>query len=167
MLVVFLPSDEPQHSPHSGATPPRRGPQKRELLAPIETRNTMPSPPPTVNVVPSTTIDWAAEAKGATSRQVEQDEETRGRAKAFAPPTSPMFAAAPAHKPAFHWNYARTHRVEALPGGVTVINLNDHCAVAFLWVLPFIGCQPGKIPIRGDLFDHMRDSPELGAWKSQ
>ena len=35
----------------------------------------------------------------------------------------------------------------------------DHCAIALLWVVPFFGCQIGKIPARGDLFEHMRDAP--------
>jgi len=33
------------------------------------------------------------------------------------------------------------------------------CAIALLWVVPFFGCQIGKIPARGDLFEHMRDAP--------
>ena len=61
------------------------------------------------------------------------------------------------------WDYAATHRVEALPGGVTVINLNDHCAIAFLWVLPIFGCSLGKIPARGDLFDHRQYAAESAA----
>lgn len=65
--------------------------------------------------------------------------------------------------PGSAWDYAATHRVEALPGGVTVINLNDHCAIAFLWVLPMFGCSLGKIPARGDLFDHMHEEAESGA----
>jgi len=81
------------------------------------------------------------------------------------PPASPMFASAPARKPALAWNHARTHRVEALPGGVTVFNLNDHCAVALLWVVPFFACTLDKIPPRGDLLDHMREQAELGDWK--
>src|SRR5207302_2016071 len=67
------------------------------------------------------------------------------------PPASPTFASALPRKPALAWNHARTHRVEALPGGVTVFNLNDHCAVALLWVVPFFGCTLDKIPPRGGL----------------
>jgi len=73
-----------------------------------------------------------------------------------------MFAPAPPRKPGLAWNCARTHRVEALPGGVTVFNLNDHCSIALLWVVPFFGCQLGKIPARGDLFDHLQDAPDPG-----
>lgn len=28
-------------------------------------------------------------------------------------------------------------------------------------------CKIGTIPVRGDLFDHMRDPPKLGDWKEQ
>jgi len=62
---------------------------------------------------------------------------------------SSMFAPAPARTPGLAWNYARTHRLEALPGGVTVFHINDHCAIAFFWVMPFFGCSLGKIPYAG------------------
>jgi len=29
-----------------------------------------------------------------------------------------------------------------------------------LFPLPFAGCGIGKIPVRGDLFDHMHDAPQ-------
>jgi len=109
-------------------------------------------------------IDWAAEGAEAASR-VARSEDQSGPRTFGMPPASPMFASAPPRKPALAWNHARTHRVEALPGGVTVFNLNDHCAVALLWVVPFFVCTLDKIPPRGDLLDHMRDAPELGDWK--
>jgi len=109
-------------------------------------------------------IDWAAEGAEAASR-VARGEDQPGPRTFGMPPASPMFASAPARKPALAWNHARTHRVEALPGGVTVFNLNDHCAVALLWVVPFFACTLDKIPPRGDLLDHMREQPELGDWK--
>jgi hypothetical protein len=73
------------------------------------------------------------------------------------PPPSAIFAPGPARRPGFAWNHARTHRVEALPGGVTVFNINDNCAIALLWVVPAFACKLGKIPPQGDLFGHMRD----------
>jgi len=91
---------------------------------------------------------------------VARGEDGRDGARKFGtPPPSPMFAPAPTRRPGLAWNHARTHRVEALPGGVTLFNLNDHCAIALLWVVPFFGCQIGKIPARGDLFEHMRAPP--------
>ena len=103
-----------------------------------------------------TVLEQLAEA----AVRVARGEDDRDGARKFGtPPPSPMFALAPTRRPGLAWNHARTHRVEALPGGVTVFNLNDHCAIALLWVVPFFGCQIGKIPARGDLFEHMRDAP--------
>jgi hypothetical protein len=54
----------------------------------------------------------------------------------------------------FGWDHSHTHRVEAVEGGGILIHINDRCALV-LFPLPFAGCGIGKIPVRGDLFDHM------------
>ena len=132
------------------------------VTRPTDTRPTEPRAAP-ADTGPAA-IDWAAEGAEAASR-VARGEDQPGPRTFGMPPASPMFASAPARKPALAWNHARTHRVEALPGGVTVFNLNDHCAVALLWVVPFFACTLDKIPPRGDLLDHMREQAELGDWK--
>ena len=82
----------------------------------------------------------------------------RPRPRTFGMPSpSAMFDPGPARRRGFAWNHAHTHRVEALPGGVTVFNLNDHCAIALIWIVPAFGCSIGKMPVRSDLFEHMRD----------
>src|SRR5438270_8907491 len=129
------------------------------VTRPTDTRQSEPRAAP-ADAGPAA-IDWAAEGAEAASR-VARGEDQPGPRTFGMPPASPMFASAPARKPALAWNHARTHRVEALPGGVTVFNLNDHCAVALLWVVPFFACTLDKIPPRGDLLDHMREQPELG-----
>ena len=110
-----------------------------------------------------TAIDWSAEAAGAAARQVEADERRARQARAFAPAANPMFATR-ARRPGFHWNYARTHRVEPVPGLVpglgTVIHLNDQCSILLFVIIPMIGCALEKPPVRGDLFEHMHDDPE-------
>ena len=56
----------------------------------------------------------------------------------------------------------RYERIEPLKTGGTLIRLNDRCVLVFaVMVLPI--CQIGKIPARGDLFEHMDDPPVLGA----
>jgi hypothetical protein len=111
----------------------------------------------------SPTIDWAAETHAAAEAQLEEDEQARRRSGAFAPRHSDAFAS-PKRKPEFHWDYARTHRVEPLSGGIGVaVHLNDHCALVLFWLIPMVGCSVGKIPVRGDLFEHMHDPPEAGA----
>lgn len=59
----------------------------------------------------------------------------------------------------FGWDHSATHRVEEIPGGGLLININERCAIAWV-IFPFPVCKIGKIPPRGDLFDHMKDAPE-------
>jgi len=58
----------------------------------------------------------------------------------------------------FGWSEARTHRVEMLPGGGTLVRLNDRCAVVIGLPLILPVCKFGKIPARGDLFKHMNEA---------
>ena len=160
-LLVLLPAARPQ-SPRLPISSSPGAARKRATARPGETR----APEPRVPVPDSgpAAIDWAAEGAEAAARVARGEDQPRPRTFGM-PPASPMFAAAPARRPGLAWNHARTHRVEALPGGVTVFNLNDHCAVALVWVVPFFGCTLDKIPPRGDLLDHMREQAELGDWK--
>ncbi len=166
-LVALLPA-APRESPRlplaisPGAAPAELTLARPGVTRPTDTRPTEPGAAP-ADTGPAA-IDWAAEGAQAASR-VARGEDQPGPRTFGMPPASPMFASAPHYKPGLAWNHARTHRVEALPGGVTIFNLNDHCAVALLWVVPFFGCTLDKIPPRGDLLDHMRDAPELGDWK--
>ena len=58
--------------------------------------------------------------------------------------------------PEFGWDYASTHRLEALPQGGMLLNLNDRCAIVIYgFIFPF--CRIGRIPVNGHLFDHMHD----------
>src|SRR5437016_5694749 len=143
---------------------PRESPRLPLAISPGAARGELTKPGAAPADTGPAAIDWAAEGAQAASR-VARGEDQPGPRTFGMPPASPMFASAPHYKPGLAWNHARTHRVEALPGGVTVFNLNDHCAVALLWVVPFFGCTLDKIPPRGDLLDHMRDAPELGDWK--
>jgi hypothetical protein len=59
--------------------------------------------------------------------------------------------------PEFGWDHAQTHRVEALEGGGMLLWINDRCFIVMAGMIPFPMCGIGKIPARGDLFDHMRD----------
>lgn len=83
-------------------------------------------------------------------------EEARARAGKirFGFPRAPAAAAA---APEFGWDYAHTHRLQALSGGGMLINLNDHCALVVYGLMFFPGCRIGRIPVNGQLFDHMHD----------
>ena len=156
LVLLLLPE---QGSQSVIAPPSERARQPRPPALPLEPPRPLGSAAPAPGA-PSTAIDWAAEAADAASRWVARDEAKTRTARAFGvPPASAMLAPAPARTPGLAWNYARTHRVEALPGGVTVFHVNDHCAIALLWIMPFFGCSLGKIPTRGDLFEHMHDVP--------
>ncbi len=58
--------------------------------------------------------------------------------------------------PQLAWDYAATHRIEAMPQGGTVIHLGENC-VLLIVPLPFVFCSIGKHPANGDLFEHMHD----------
>ena len=96
--------------------------------------------------------DWAEElhlaAKNAVANQLAQKRHELDFAHAF--PTLPK------KPPQFAWDYAATHRIEAIPGGGMLVHLNDNC-VLILFPLPMIGCGIGKRPANGDLFEHRRD----------
>ncbi len=61
--------------------------------------------------------------------------------------------------PEFGWDLAHTKRIEPIEGGGTLVRLNDRCFLALGLFIPLPICGIGKIPVRGDLFDHMRDQP--------
>jgi len=111
-------------------------------------------------------IDWDNEARGAAARQADEYSGRNRRDMAGLPPQARAFQPS-VPRPEFHWDHASTHRVEPLPGGGTLINLNDSCVVVVFVIMPIAACRLGKIPARGDLFEHMRDAPEFGAWKER
>jgi hypothetical protein len=96
--------------------------------------------------------DWTEElqiaAKDAIAKELAQKRHELDFAHAF--PTQPR------KPPQFAWNYAATHRIEAIPEGGMLVHLNDNC-VLIIFPLPFIGCGIGKRPANGDLFEHRRD----------
>jgi hypothetical protein len=112
-------------------------------------------------------IDWSEAAAAAAGRQVDADEEAARKARAFSAPKAPAnLLAAPPAGPKFKWYHARTHRLESIPGGGFMINLNDQCAVVVMIMIVPV-CQIGKIEARGDLFQHMDDPTPLGDWDAQ
>jgi hypothetical protein len=102
-------------------------------------------------------IDWNAELERAAKSGVLDGASHAQRDFRF-PHPSPS---APAMPKEFGWDHAHTHRIEPLPGGGLLLNLNDHCALLLL-PLPFFGCGIGSRPANRDLFDDMRDEPQLG-----
>ena len=98
------------------------------------------------------TPDWTEElhlaARDAIAKELAQKRHELDFAHAF--PTQPKKA------PQFAWDYAATHRIEAIPQGGLAVHLNDNC-VLLIFPLPFIGCGIGKHPANADLFEHRHD----------
>jgi hypothetical protein len=143
-------------------------PAKRETARERVQGKALPEKPESTEseITAPISVDWAKEAERAAAHRIEADEEADRRASALSPRRGPSVGAhAPAAAPSFGWDPAHTHRVEPIPDGGLVVNLNDRCAIVvkFPFVMP--GCKIGKIESRGDLFTHMNDPPTLGDWK--
>ncbi|HEY6620904.1 MAG TPA: hypothetical protein VIY68_15265 [Steroidobacteraceae bacterium] len=98
------------------------------------------------------TPDWSQELQLAAKNAVAKELERKKHEADF----THVFPTQPKKPPQFAWNYAATHRIEALPQGGLVIHINDNCAL-LIFPLPFIGCSIGKRPANGDLFEHLHD----------
>ena len=175
--IVFIappPADSrvaalPLVTPRGRGTPPRRerspgglgtsAPGTAAGLEPSSSLERHDAPPrnaPAASGHPS--IDW-------------EEELTRAAKDAGSGPTSPppkdfgfphAAASPPTRTEQFAWDYAHTHRVESIPGGGILVNLNDNCVLVFN-PLPLVFCQPGKKPANGQLFEHMHDATASGA----
>lgn len=142
------PATAPGKPPHPA--PARRMIREREPPSPPAARPMKLPPVATPAPLSGPAIDW----QQALQREVR----TRDRAPPsgkleFGLPRRPAPAAA---APQFGWDYASTHRVQQLPEGGLLININDRCAVV-LYVLPIPVCRIGHIPVDGGLFDHLHD----------
>ena len=110
-------------------------------------------------------IDWNAEADRAVTQQAQlamaappRALDKHGAGADFNGGLGPDRE----RKSDFPWDHSHTHRIEGIEGGGILIHINEHCVLVF-FPLPFGGCGIGKIPVRGDLFEHMHDAPALDA----
>jgi hypothetical protein len=102
----------------------------------------------TIHPAPDWTEELHLAARDAIAEELAQKRHELDFAHAF--PTQPK-------KPQqFAWDYAATHRIEAIPEGGMLVHINDNC-VLIIFPLPFIGCGIGKRPANGDLFEHRHD----------
>lgn len=160
--LVFLALPDPVRARAPTESVPAQ--QRKKPLAPHDTQLvTIPTPARQATAdTPPALIDWHAEADLAIKQRADL-------AMAPAPRALDQHGAGAdlngglgpdrKQKAEFGWDHSHTHRVEAIEGGGILIHINDHC-VLVLFPLPFGGCGIGKIPVRGDLFDHMH-APEL------
>jgi len=166
--IAFLQPIQPQHSAAAAKLDPQ-SPTKREPAQKSVRVKPLPKTPDATeqeNTAPIA-IDWAKEAERAAAHRIEADEEAGRRASALSPRPGPSVGAPEgrAATPQFGWDHAHIHRVEPIPNGGLVVNLNDRCAIVVVFPFLLPGCKIGKIASRGDLFTHMNDPPTLGDWK--
>lgn len=161
--LIFLPLpgrvQEPSETRLPAEMPRNRPPPTRETRLIIVPKEIPPAP---IIEAPSAAIDWNAEAALTAKQQAQSAARPGPRAldqhgagldfDAGLEPESDT-------KPEFGWYHARTHRIEALEGGGSILWLNDRCFIVMAGLIPFPMCGIGKIPARADLFDHMHDAP--------
>jgi hypothetical protein len=152
-LVFILP---PMIPPESNARPPTstRGTQRTApqstATPPVAQPNSAPSSDePGASHPP---IDWTGELDRAARESVPAEPSRDPRNFGFPHASTPP----PSKSPEFAWSHTRTHRVESIPGGGLLINVNDRCVVVLI-PFPFFGCALGKQPPNGDLFEHMHE----------
>ena len=161
LLILTLPSR--MQAPAETAEPPQASPQKKAAAAHDTQLVIVPIPaePPPVEQ-PAAPIDWSAEASRTAKHQAELATAPKPRMldqHGAGIDVDGGLGPEPEYRPEFGWDHAHTHRIEALEGGGSILWINDRCFLVMLGVIPFPVCGVGKIPVRGDLMDHMRDTP--------
>jgi hypothetical protein len=140
---------------------------RKKLVAPRDSQFiTVPTPAqPSAADNPPAPIDWNSEAGLAIKRQAEWAMATPPRALDKHGAGADLNGGLDPDqdgKSDFGWDRSHTHRVESLDGGGMLIHINERCIVVLIpFPLPF--CGIGKIPVRGDLLDHMHDEPPASA----
>jgi hypothetical protein len=155
-----LPAEYANSAPttaHAGAKQWHRAPQtaeKPEAAVPPQTQ------PPDNSITPPAAPDWRREMEIAANNQLETVDRQRRQPSVLAPHDFSKVkpGSTDDSRPEFAWDHSATHRVEEMPNGGLLININDRCAIAWV-ILPFPFCRIGRIPVHGDLFDHMKETP--------
>jgi len=162
LIFLALPDHAQVPAPAASvAALPRKNP-----VAPRDTQLiTIPAPaPPSAADNPSAPIDWNAAAELAIKQYSELAMATPPRAMdkhGAGADFNGGLGPDREKKAEFGWDRTHTQRIEPIEGGGMLIRLSDHC-VLVVFPLPFVGCGIGKIPVRGDLFEHMHNEPQAG-----
>jgi hypothetical protein len=161
-ILIFLPDTTPRE-PQSQPAPERASREPRQIPAPVP-----PTAPPLITPQeerkPPAAVDWHEQAQLAATRQAE--ELARLESPGAGPGAVPSPGSPPRTTPEFRWSRSRTHRIEAIEGGGFLVWINDRCAIV-ITLLAMPVCKVGKIPVHGDLFEHMDDAPLAGDWKDE
>ena len=159
--LVFLPlpahvqsAEEPARAPSLPRKIPPPAHDTQLVIVPT------PAEPPAPEQKPAI-VDWNAEAALTAKQQAQSAAAPQPRALDKHVPGTDFdggLGLDQGSAPEFGWDHARTHRVEAMEGGGSILWINDRCFIVMFGMIPFPMCGIGKIPVRGDLFDHMHDA---------
>jgi hypothetical protein len=168
-MAFFLPPDEvhtiTEAAPQSpiAAQAARRTKPKRPAAAAAESPGptVRPEQPSKTSSAAPTAPDWRSDMQIAANNEVEAEERRRHKPSLLAPHDFSGVRAGSTDysKRQFPWDHAATHRVEELPAGGLLINLNDRCSIVWV-IVPVAFCRIGKIRSTGDLFQ--LDAAALG-----
>ena len=155
LVFLVLPNRAQSALPASPQHPPPKKPST------VPERRPIIIPPPAIAERPPPTIDWQAEADLSVRHQEELAMGPQPRAlDRHGEGMDLNGGLGPDHrrKSDFAWDRKHTNRVEALPS-VLLVHLSDHCVLIF-FPFPMAFCGIGKIPVRGDLFEHLHDEEQ-------
>ena len=149
--------------PAAPAAPPAAPPSRRPTglaRSPVRTLTAIAAENLPVDSAPSKpiTIDWASEATRSAAAIAASIDAGAGHALHGSRPAD----SARRHTPSFQWDKSVTERIESIPGGGTLIKLNDHCGLTFS-PLPMLGCWLGHREANGHLFDDMKKTTRQDA----
>ena len=158
--LVFLPLLAHFQSTEEAASPPavrrkKPAPSHDTQLVVVPT----PAEPPPAEQKPAI-VDWNAEAALTVRKRAQSATAPQPRAldrHGAGADFDGGLGLDQGGAPEFGWDHARTHRVEAMEGGGSILWINDRCFIVMYGMIPFPMCGIGKIPVRGDLFDHLHD----------
>jgi hypothetical protein len=158
--LVFIWTPAPSASPPAprtrnlwrGRTPSRAS--EPALTAPADTVSVPHAVDPASAVL---RMDWSAEATRSAAALVASEAAAHQHAMG-----SPVTRTSPSRRAKeFQWDRTVTERVEPMPGGGTLIRLNDNCGLVFA-PLPMAGCWLGKREANGHLFDEIGSASVVG-----
>jgi hypothetical protein len=161
LIFLSLPSQAPAsaETPAAPETVREKPAPSRATQLIIIPKEEPPAPAPPEKPVPR--IDWNAEAALTAKHQAQASAtpgprplDEHGAGLGFDGGLGPDAD----YKPEFGWYHARTHRLEALEGGGSILWINDRCFIVMAGLIPYPMCGVGRIPIRGDLLNGMHDS---------
>lgn len=111
------------------------------------------------------TPDWRSQAELTAQIEAREIVDAQDAAERRANALTSGFKPLPLPRvrgPEFAWGYA-SHRVHHIPNGPWIYAINEHCQM-LIFIIPFVGCQIGKIEARGDLFKNMHPPVKYGDW---